>query len=69
MFRFLVVAADANTDLTNVLSMATQLSNWFISTMVSIIGFIVDNPIVLVYFLAGLFFTAIGGLMALWHHT
>lgn len=63
---FLTGAADAST-LAGILDYAGQLVTWLITQMGAWLGFITDNPIVLVFFLLVLAGAGIGFLMRIWH--
>lgn len=56
-------------DLSNILSSATQLVTWVISTLGSFLTFIIDNPVILVLFLMMLVSFAIGVLFRIWRST
>ncbi|MCI8416120.1 MAG: hypothetical protein HFI33_01250 [Lachnospiraceae bacterium] len=50
----------------NILSVATDVLAWFITSMGTLIKFITDNPVVLVLFMIFLVGSAVGMLMRLW---
>ena len=54
-------------DIATVLSSATSVVTWVISAMGSYLGFITDNPIILVMFLILLAGAGIGFLFRIWH--
>lgn len=56
-------------DLSAILSAATQLVTWVITTLGSFLSFIVDNPVILVLFLMMLVSFAIGVLFRIWRST
>lgn len=53
-------------DLSNILSGATSLMTWSITSMGSIVGFIVDHPVVLLPFLLVIVGFAVGLFMRIW---
>lgn len=55
--------------LTDILSMATELSTWIISTMASLVSFITGNPVILVLFGAMLFSFMVGVFFRIWRST
>ena len=66
MYLTVFLTATANT-LEGLLSAATQLVTWLITTMGSFLGFVTENPVVLILFLIGLAGAGIGFLMRIWH--
>lgn len=56
-------------DLAGILSAATQLVSWVITTIGSFLTFIVDNPVILVLFLMMIVSFAIGVLFRIWRST
>ena len=67
---FMLLSGSSNTgDLSNILSAATQLATWVISTIGSFLSFILDNPAILVLFLAMLISFAVGMLFRIWRST
>lgn len=54
-------------DISTVLSSATSVVTWIISAMGSYLGFITNNPIILVMFLILLAGAGIGFLFRIWH--
>lgn len=63
---FLTGGGDAGS-LANILSAATQLLTWFISSMGTILSFIVDNPVILMLFLILMVGSAVAMLFRIWH--
>lgn len=53
--------------LTSILSAATQLLGWFITSMGDVLGFITSNPVVLLMFLILMVGSAVAMLMRIWH--
>lgn len=53
--------------LDNLLSAATQVVTWMITSMTSYLGFITGNPVVLILFLMLIAGSAIGFLFRIWH--
>lgn len=56
-------------DLSNILSAATQLVTWIITTIGSFLSFIVENPVILVLFLMMIVSFAVGMLFRIWRST
>lgn len=56
-------------DLSSILSSATALATWIISTIGSFLSFIIDNPVILVLFLMMLVSFAVGILFRIWRST
>lgn len=56
-------------DLSSILSSATSLATWIISTIGSFLSFIIDNPVILVLFLMMLVSFAVGILFRIWRST
>ncbi|AXF52339.1 MAG: hypothetical protein [Inoviridae sp.] len=57
----------ASGSLTAILSAATELVTWIITTMGSYLNFVTSNPVVLMMFLILLAGTGIAFLLRLWH--
>lgn len=53
--------------LTNILSSATELLTWFITSMGNILNFITSNPVCLMMFLILIVGSAVGMLFRIWH--
>ena len=62
----LTAAAEAST-ITGLLTMATEVVGWFITTMGSYLAFITENPIILMLFLILLAGSGIAFLFRIWH--
>lgn len=60
------VTATAST-VSGLLSMATELLTWLITSMTSLITFITDNPIILMMMLITLVGLVVGYLFRIWH--
>lgn len=56
-------------DLSSILSAATSLATWIISTIGSFLTFIIENPVILVLFLMMLVSFAVGILFRIWRST
>lgn len=53
--------------LQDVLSMATELLTWVITSMGSILTFITQNPVILIFLIITIVGFAVGFLMRIWH--
>lgn len=53
--------------LASILAAATQMLTWFITSMGSILTFIIDNPVCLMLFLILIVGSAVGMLFRIWH--
>lgn len=62
----MLTAGDSGS-LTAILEAATSLLTWFITSMGNVLGFVTDNPVVLMMFLILLVGSAVGMLMRIWH--
>lgn len=60
------LTATAST-VSGLLSMATELLTWLITSMTSLISFITDNPIILMMMLITLVGLVVGYLFRIWH--
>lgn len=56
-------------DLASILSAATQLATWIITTIGSFLTFIIEHPVILVLFLMMLVSFAVGILFRIWRST
>lgn len=56
-------------DLANILSAATELVTWIITTLGSFLNFITANPVILVLFLMMIVSFAVGILFRIWRST
>lgn len=56
-------------DLSSILSAATSLATWIITTIGSFLTFITENPVILVLFLMMLVSFAVGMLFRIWRST
>lgn len=52
--------------MSSILETATTVLTWFITSMGSLLGFIIDNPVILVLFMIFMVGAAIGMLMRIW---
>lgn len=68
-FALLSGGGSSTGDLAGILSAATQLVTWIITTLGSFLTFIVDNPVILVLFLMMIVSFAIGVLFRIWRST
>lgn len=59
-------AAEAST-VKGLLSLATELLTWLITSMTALISFITDNPIILMMMLITLVGLVVGYLFRIWH--
>lgn len=69
MYGILLSGSTNNGDLSAILSAATSLATWIISTIGSFLSFIIDNPVILVLFLMMLVSFAVGMLFRIWRST
>lgn len=53
--------------LQDILSMATELLTWVITSMGSILTFITQNPVILIFLIITIVGFAVGFLMRIWH--
>lgn len=53
--------------LSSLLESATTLLTWFITSMGSVLNFIITNPVCLIMFLVVICGSAVGMLMRIWH--
>ena len=67
LFVFSADGAAAST-LTGILSAATELLTWFITSMGSLLTFITSNPAILLLFLIMIVGSAVGMLFRIWHN-
>lgn len=61
-----VAAGETGGSMANILQTATQVLQWFITSMGSVLSFVIDNPVVLVLFMIFMVGAAVGMLMRLW---
>lgn len=66
---YVVASGGGTSDLSSILSSATSLATWIITTIGSFLSFIVDNPVILVLFLMMLVSFAVGILFRIWRST
>lgn len=62
----LTASADTGGSMSGILSTATQVLQWFITSMGTVLGFVINNPVVLILFMIFLVGAAVGMLMRLW---
>lgn len=62
-----ITATASATTVSGLLSLATELLSWLITSMTSLIGFITDNPIILMMMLITLVGLVAGYLFRIWH--
>lgn len=58
--------ASSSSSMSGILETATTVLTWFISSMGSLLSFIIDNPVILVLFMIFMVGAAIGMLMRIW---
>lgn len=56
-----------NSTFSGLLESATEVLTWFITSMGSVLDFILDNPAVLMLFMVLLIGAAVGMLFRIWH--
>lgn len=61
-----LLTADTST-VGGLLSLASEVVTWFITTMGAYLNFITENPVILIMFLILLAGAGIGFLMRIWH--
>ncbi len=64
---FLLSGASGNTSMSSILTLATELLTWVITSMTSLLTFITGNGVILVFFIMTIVGFAIGVLMRIWH--
>lgn len=64
---FALSSGGSSSSLSGILSSATEMLTWFITSMGSLLTFIFANPVILVMFLIVLSGSAVGMLMRIWH--
>lgn len=71
MLNFLTFALSGGTSpsLTNLLTYATELLTWFITSMTSLIGFIFSNAFMFIGFLIFICGSVVGMFMRIFHST
>lgn len=67
MFALLSAGGSDAGSLSNILKAASDLLSWFITSMGSVLSFVVDNPVVLMMFLILLVGSVVAMLMRIWH--
>lgn len=67
--QFAASSSPANGSLSSILTAATELVTWIITSLGSFLSFIVDNPVILVLFLMMLVSFAVGILFRIWRST
>lgn len=58
--------ASSSSSMSGILETATTVLTWFITSMGSLLSFIIDNPVILVLFMIFMVGAAIGMLMRIW---
>lgn len=62
-----VIVGTTNTNtMSGILSQATEVLTWFITSMTSLLSFITNNPVVLVMFMVFLVGAVVAMLMRIW---
>lgn len=59
-------SASTSGSMDTILGVATTVLQWFVTSMVTLLNFITDNPVVLVLFMIFLVGSAVGMLMRIW---
>lgn len=67
MGMILMSGSASSGSLSSILSSATEMLTWFITSMGSILNFIIDNPVCLMLFLILIVGSAVGMLFRIWH--
>lgn len=62
----LLLTANAST-MSGLLSLATELVTWLVTTMGSYLSFITDNPVILIMFVIMIAGLGVGMLFRIWH--
>lgn len=65
--RMLLSGSSTAGSLSNILESATALLSWFVTSMKTILDFIVANPVCLLLFLILIVGSAVGMLFRIWH--
>ena len=60
-------SAQTGTSVTQILSWATEMFAWFIEQMTDLVGFITQNPAILIMFIIALCGAVIGMFTRVWH--
>lgn len=63
----LLTSSSTAGSLSNILESATALLSWFVTSMKTILDFIVANPVCLLLFLILIVGSAVGMLFRIWH--
>lgn len=61
-----IVGTTSTNTMSGILSQATEVLTWFITSMTSLLSFITDNPVVLVMFMVFLVGAVVAMLMRIW---
>lgn len=64
---FALSGGDTAGSLASILASATQMLTWFLTSMKSILDFIINNPVCLMLFLILICGSAVGMLFRIWH--
>lgn len=62
-----LTAAEGGQTLQSILQMCTELLTWVITSMGSILTFITENPLILIFMIMTIVGFAVGFLMRIWH--
>lgn len=62
-----MLLTEGGQSLQDVLAMATELLTWVITSMGSILTFITQNPVILIFLIITIVGFAVGFLMRIWH--
>lgn len=67
LFSFLpILVGTTGSGMSGILSQATEVLTWFITSMGSLLTFITDHPVILVLFMVFLVGSVVGMLMRIW---
>lgn len=64
---FSLSGGGSSSSLSSILSSATEMLTWFITSMGSLLTFVFDNPVILCMFLIVMCGSVVGMLMRIWH--
>lgn len=67
MIPAILTSGEGAGSLSDILSMATELLTWVITSMGSIITFISSHPLILIFMIITIVGFAVGMLMRIWH--
>lgn len=61
-----ILVGTTTSGMTSILTQATEVLTWFITSMGSLLTFITEHPVILVLFMVFLVGSAVGMLMRIW---